>query len=237
MVSSSKGVEVMVCGSDHSGSQPFNYTTLSLGSVSRPPLLFSPLSVTLASEVVSGRLELYLNSSITKLTCDVGNCRAIANDYDSFAEALCGDVVPGMDLYWTILLVTLAVSVLLLVLMLLVASRFVSLEMQKSNRKKPKFYLDGAVVRQVRGTLWQLISVAVYLWWVVYVNQDEVVGQGFCREGEAGCCKQCVWAFGCVFLVASVAVGGVSRTYQYFTIYMIKSMHINIIHVHVYTCA
>ena len=25
MVSSSKGVEVMICGLDHSGSQPFNY--------------------------------------------------------------------------------------------------------------------------------------------------------------------------------------------------------------------
>ena len=175
----------------------------------------------LTSEDVTRRLELYINSSITDLTCHVGNCQAIAADYDSFATALCMDVVPGMDLYWTSLLIILAVAILLMLASLLVARRFVSPKMQKSNRKNPKFYLNGAVMRQIHSTLWQLFSLGIYLWWVVHVSQNE---QEFCTEGQTGCCEKCVWVFGTVFVLISVGVGGTSRLYQYFTIYMIRSM-------------
>ena len=182
--------------------------------------------MTLTSEDVNRQLDHYIDSSISTLSCDLGNCRVLADDYDKFSAAVCGDVVPGMDLYWTTLLMILSVSVLLMLTTLLVASRFVSLEIEKSNRKNPKFYLNGAVMRQARGTLLQLISLAVYLWWVVHVSQDSHAQQEFCTGAQASCCEKCVWVFGVVFLLLSVAVGGCSRAYQFFTIYMIKSMFI-----------
>lgn len=182
---------------------------------------FSILTVLLASENVTAHLELYINSSITNLICDLGSCRVIATDYDTFAAALCGDIVPGMDLYWTLLLIILSMSILLMLLSLLIASRFVSLK--KVNHKNPKFYLSGAVIRQIHGSLWQLLSLAIYLWWVAYVSQDELVQEEFCTGGGTGCCHKCIWAFGIVFILISVGVGGTSRAYQYFTIYTIKS--------------
>lgn len=189
----------------------------------------------LASEDVTARLEHYITSSITDLTCHLGDCQDIAIGYDSFAAALCGDIVPGMDLYWTILLIILVMSILLMLLSLLLASRFVSLEVQKMNHKNPKFYLNGAVMRQVHGTLWQLLSLAIYLWWVVHVSRDELVQEDFCEGGGAGCCQKCVWGFGIVFILISVGVGGGSRAYQYFILYTIKSTCVSeCIHLHVH---
>lgn len=170
---------------------------------------------------MTAQLDLFINSSITNLICYLGDCRDIATDYDTFAAALCGDIVPGMDLYWTLLLIILSMSILLMLLSLLLASRFVSLE--NTNHNNPKFYLSGAVMRQVHGSLWQVLSLAIYLWWVVYISQDELVKQEFCDGGGAGCCQKCIWAFGIVFILISVGAGGASRVYQYFTIYTIKS--------------
>ena len=121
-------------------------------------------------------------------------------------------------------MIILAVSLLIMPLSLLLASRFISLEMEKSNRKNPNFYLVGAIMRQVRGSLWFIFSLSVYLWWVVYVSHDEDLHERFCSGSQAACCDKCVWVFGIIFLLISVGVGGVSRAYQYFTIYMIKSM-------------
>ena len=181
-----------------------------------------PPTVTQASEMINSQLELYLNSSISNITCSIGDCRALAQDYDRFSRAVCGEVVPGMDLYWSILLITLALSVLLMYLCLLVASRLVNPEMWKLNRKNPKFYLNGAVVRQGYATLWQLAGLSVYLWWIVYLSRNDFVEREYC-SGDRGCCRDCIWGFGTLFFIVSALVGGASRVYQYFTIYMIKS--------------
>lgn len=171
--------------------------------------------------MVNIHLERYLNSSISTITCGIGQCRALAANYDGFSAAVCGDVVPGMDLYWSVLLITLAISVLLMFLCLLVASRLVNPDMWKSNRKNPKFYLNSAVVRQSYATLWQLTMLSIYLWWIVYLSRDDFVRREYCSGG--GCCRNCVWGFGALFLIVSVFVGGASQVYQYFTLYSIKS--------------
>ena len=181
-------------------------------------------TVTIAAQQVNRQLELFINSTISTLTCHLGNCYQLAKDYQDFASATCGDVVPGMDIYWTSLMIILTISLVIMPLSLLLASRFISLEMEKSNRKNPNFYLVGAIMRQVRGSLWFVFSLSVYLWWVVYVSRDEELYERLCRGSQAACCEKCVWVFGIIFLFISVGVGGVSRAYQYFTIYMIKSM-------------
>ena len=186
-----------------------------------PFLPYYSLAVSLASERISTQLELYLTSAITTLSCSIGRCLHLSSDYDTFSSAVCGDVVPGMDLYWTLLLIMLAISVLLMYLSLLVASRFVSLEMWKSNRKNPKFDFTGALTRQGYSILWQLVGLSIYIWWIVYLARNEVVREELC-PGRGGCCRDCVWGFGTLFLIAAAGVGGVSRGYQIFTIYMTK---------------
>ena len=177
--------------------------------------------MSLASERINTQLELYLTSAITTISCSIGRCLHLSSDYDTFSSAVCGDVVPGMDLYWTLLLIMLAISVLLMYLSLLVASRFVSLEMWKSNRKNPKFDFTGALTRQGYSILWQLVGLSIYIWWIVYLARNEVVREELC-PGRGGCCRDCVWGFGTLFLIVAAGVGGVSRGYQIFTIYMTK---------------
>ena len=178
--------------------------------------------------MVGQQLEKYLNSTIINISCNIGTCRNLATDYDAFAGAVCGDVIPGLDLYWTGLLITLSISFMLMILSLLVASRFISLELWKSHRKNPKFYLNSAVMRQLYSSLWQFVSITIYLWWLVHVSQDSLTENESCSmesgRRQARCCLKCVLVFGIIFLVLSGVVGGVSRIYQYFTLYMIKSM-------------
>ena len=101
-------------------------------------------------------------------------------------------------------------------LSLVLASRFIDFRLDKSN----KFHLSSAVVRQVRGAVWFLIGTSINLWFVVAVATDRYFREAFCDDsaggggGAGGCCPACVWAFGIVFLVLSVLVGGVSRAYQ-----------------------
>lgn len=96
-------------------------------------------------------------------------------------------------------------------LSLVLASRFVDFKQDRAN----KFHLISSGVRQARGVFWFLLGVSVNTWLVVDIATDEYFHEVFCIGVLSGsCCPVCVWAFGIVFLVLSVVVGGVSRAYQ-----------------------
>ena len=68
------------------------------------------------------------------------------------------------------------------------------------------------------------MGVAVNIWLVVSIAKDEYFHEVFCTSGLAdGCCPVCVWAFGVLFLVLSVLVGGASHMYQCIILHRLSS--------------
>jgi len=141
--------------------------------------------------------------------------------YDQFSSAVCGDVVPGMDIYWTSLILILVLSLLIVLLSLLLASRFIDLD-EKANRSA-KFHLTSVIIRQLRATFWLILSISINLWLVIHISRDDHFHSRYCRDTPSSCCASCVWGFGILFLLLAIAVGGVSRVYQGIVVYRIKS--------------
>ena len=159
------------------------------------------------------------------LLCKTGFCRPLSIKYDQFSSALCNDVVQGMDVYWVTLAIVLALSLTVMLISLILASRFIDLELEKSNRNnRYRFHLVSAVIRQTRAVFWFLLSIAVNLWLVVIISRDEYFHEVFCASQPVGCCPTCVWAFGIVFLFLSFVLGGIGRGYQCVVLHRINSM-------------
>ena len=177
-------------------------------------------TVTCAAVQLNSALVNYTESARHTLRCDTGFCVSLPMKYDQFSSAVCGDVVPGIDIYWTSLLLILVVSLLIVPLSLLLASRFIDLN-EKANRSA-KFHLTSAIIRQLRATFWLTLSISINLWLVVHISRDGHF-HSHCRDTTSGCCASCVWGFGILFLLLAVAVGGVSRVYQGIVVYRIKS--------------
>lgn len=180
-----------------------------------------------ASLTVKSELENYAQETRTALRCNTGFCHFIAEISDQFSSAICVDIVPGMDLLWTSLLTILALSLTVIPLVLLLASRFIDLAPDKSNRNA-KFHLLDAIIRQIRATFWLVLSISIDIWLVVAVSRDEYFHNEYCKEAGPGCCPRCVWGLGILFILLSSAVGGISRAYQCVIIYRIKSESIGI---------
>ena len=158
------------------------------------------------------------------LLCETGFCRSLAIKYDQFSSALCNDVVQGMDVYWVTLAIILALSLTVMLISLILASRFIDLELEKSNRNnRYRFHLTSAVIRQIRAMFWFLLSNAVNLWLVVVISRDEYFHEAFCMSQPAGCCPTCVWGFGILFLLLSFVMGGIGRGYQCVVLHRINS--------------
>ena len=168
----------------------------------------SPLAVTSGVGVIITNVDRYIDNTTNALRCETGSCHTLFLLYSRFASAVCGDVVPGFDLYWTSLLAVLCLSIILMAVLLFLAKRLVNFRLDKSN----KFHLTSSVLRQVRGTFWFLVGAAVNMWLIVAIAHDEYFHEVACKGG--GCCPECVWAFGIVFLFFSILIGGVSRVYQ-----------------------
>lgn len=155
--------------------------------------------------------SLFTSTAVQTLRCRTGSCRTLYDLYAQFSAAVCQRVVPGLDLYWASLLSILTLTLCIMALSLLLASRFIDFKQDRSS----KFHLIGSAVRQARGLFWFLLGVAINTWLVVAIAMDEYFHEVFCVGGSVGsCCPVCVWAFGIVFLLVSVIVGGVSRAYQ-----------------------
>ena len=154
---------------------------------------------------------MFISATINTLRCETGSCHALFDLYTQFSAAVCHSVVPGLDIYWASLLAILCMTLSIMALSLVLASRFVDFKQDRTN----KFHLIGSGVRQARGLFWFLLGVSVNTWLVVAIATDDYFHEVFCESGSSnGCCPVCVWAIGIVFLVLSVVVGGVSRVYQ-----------------------
>ena len=170
---------------------------------------------------VNANLSNFLTTTRHTLACETGTCRSLVTKYHQFSSALCTDVVPGMDVYWVSLLVIVSISLVVIPLSLFLASRFINLELEKTNRSM-KFHLTSSVIRQCRAIFWILLSISVNLALVVSMSKDEFF-HGVCQSSSPGCCARCVWGFGVLFLILATLVGGVSRVYQSVLLYRIKS--------------
>ena len=145
------------------------------------------------------------------LTCHVGSCSSLPQLSDQFSSSMCREVVQGFDLYWSSLVGVLAVTLCIMCLSLVLATRFVEHRRYKSNR----FYVTGAVVRQVRAFLWFLLGLLANTWLVLGISQDQYFHDMFCSHAALpGCCPMCVWILGVVFLLLSFIAGSISRIYQ-----------------------
>ncbi len=170
---------------------------------------------------VNDALTDYLDTTRTSLRCDIGRCLSLTELYDQFSSALCAEVVPGMDVYWSSLVILLSLSILLTPIGLLLASRFIDLDFQKGTDRSSAFHQSEAIVRQLRGGFWLIFSIAVDLWLVGAISNDEEL-RDRCA-GSPGCCSSCIWGFGILFAILSILVGGASWLYQCVIIYRIKS--------------
>ena len=74
-----------------------------------------------------------------------------------------------MDAYWVSLVIAMVISLLVIPLALLLASRLIDLDLEKSSQQK--FRVVDAVIRQVEAGFWLVLSVGVNLWLVVAVSQ------------------------------------------------------------------
>lgn len=182
--------------------------------------LLNPTVTSAAVQVNSGLVN-YTGSARHTLRCEIGSCASLPMKYDQFSSAVCGDVVPGMDIYWTSLILILVLSLLIVLLSLLLASRFIDLD-EKANRSA-KFHLTSVIIRQLRATFWLILSISINLWLVIHISRDDHFHSNYCRDTPSSCCASCVWGFGILFLLLAIAVGGVSRVYQGIVVYRIKS--------------
>ena len=88
----------------------------------------------LAANRVTSELSSYTSLARGILLCETGFCYSLAVKYDRVSSALCNDVVQGMDVYWVTLAIILALSLTVMFVSLILASRFIDLELEKSNR-------------------------------------------------------------------------------------------------------
>ena len=186
-------------------------------------LSFLPIpAVHLAADTVIRELGNFTSSAKESLLCETGFCHDLSNKFYQFSSALCNDVVQGMDLYWTTLIVILSLSLVVVLVSLILAYRFIDLGLEKSNRNN-KFHLSSAIIRQIRAMFWFLLSNVCYLWLVVVISLDGYFQEAYCRSQPTECCPKCVWAFGIVFLIVLFLVGGAGRAYQWVVLYRINS--------------
>ena len=179
----------------------------------------------LAATNVTSELSNFTSLARDILLCETGFCRPLAVKYDHFSSALCNDVVQGMDVYWVTLAIVLALSLTVMLVSLILASRFIDLELEKSNRNnRYRFHLTSAVIRQIRAMFWFLLGNVINLWLVIVISQDEYFHEVFCVSQPAGCCPTCVWGFGILFLLLSFVMGGIGRGYQCVVLHRINSM-------------
>ena len=178
-------------------------------------------TVSLASHAANSQLKTFTSSSRQTLQCQTGVCLSLALKFDQFSSSFCTDVVPGLDVFWTTLILILTLSLLILPLALVLAGRFINLEVKKSMAKK--FHLTSSVIRQCRAIFWLVLSLSICLWLTVAVFVDDYFQRMFCQNGGSGCCSLCVGVFGALFLLLAALVGGVSRVYQCVIIYRITS--------------
>jgi hypothetical protein len=165
----------------------------------------------MTAALINRRVTNFITATIHSLRCETGSCHTLYDLYTRFSAAVCQSVVPGLDLYWASLLAILSMTLCIMALSLILASRFVDFKHDRTN----KFHLIGSGIRQARGLFWFLLGIAVNTWLVVAMATDEYYHDVFCTGSpSANCCPICVWVFGIVFLVLSVLVGGVSRVYQ-----------------------
>ena len=178
--------------------------------------------MSVAAARVNVKLETFLATTRRALECDVGSCLSLARDYDELSSAVCGDVVPGMDVYWTSLISTLTFSIILMMLALFLASRFINLKLQKASNRN--FDMTSAVIRQCRAVFWLAFSIGINLWFVITVSLDEFFNETKCQGSSSGpCCPTCIWGSGVFFVLLAAVVGGVFRLYQCLILFRIKS--------------
>ncbi len=178
-------------------------------------------TVVSASIRVNNALTTYIDDTRTRIRCEIGRCLSLAEKYDLFTSALCADIVPGMDIYWTSLVIILSISIVLIPLGLLLASRFIDLDFEKASDKSATFHQAEAIILQLRAFVWLMFSISINLWLVGTISRD----RRFHDEcaGTSECCASCVWGFGVVFAILSILVGGATQIYQCVVIYRIKS--------------
>ena len=164
-------------------------------------------------------LSTYITNTIHALKCEIGSCHSLFRLYQQFSSAVCQDLVPGMDLYWSSLMAILVLSLCIMVLSFFLTSRFIDLKQEQSN-KVHKFHISSFIIRQTRAMLWFLLSISINLWLVVAVSQDTHF-RDVCSS--RGCCPSCVWIFGIVFLILTFIVGGTSRLYQCHKLHRLSS--------------
>lgn len=179
--------------------------------------------MSLAANAVIRKLGNFTSSAKESLLCDTGFCNDLSNKFYQFSSALCNDVLQGMDLYWTTLIVILSLSLVVVLISLILAYRFIDLELEKSNRNN-KFHLTSAIIRQIRAIFWFLLSNVCYLWLVVVISQDDYFHEAYCRSQPPECCPTCVWGFGIFFLIVLSLLGGAGRAYQCLVLFRINSM-------------
>ena len=182
-----------------------------------------PPTVHDAATDVIGRLSQFTSSAQDVLFCDVGVCHSLSIKYDQFSSAVCNDIVQGLDIYWLTLCAVLAISLVVVLVSLILASRFIDLELEKSNRSN-RFHMPSAIIRQIRAIFWFVLSTSSNLWLVIAISEDEYFHESFCLGQPEGCCPSCVWGFGILFLILSLLVGGGGRVYQCVVLHRINSM-------------
>lgn len=158
------------------------------------------------------------------LICQTGFCHSLSVKYDHFSSAVCNDVVQGMDVYWMTLIIILALSTAVVFISLILASRFIDLELEKATRNN-RFHLTSAVIRQMRAIFWFLLGNVVNLWLMVVISEDDYFHEVFCRDQPPGCCPTCVWGFGILFLILFFVMGLVGRAYQCVVLHRINSTY------------
>ena len=181
-----------------------------------------PSAVHVAATNVIDSLSNFTSSAKDVLLCETGFCHSLSDKYDQFSSAVCNDVVQGMDVYWMTLIIILSLSLFVVLISLILASRFIDLELEKSNRNS-RFHLTSAVIRQIRAMFWFVLSSIVNVWLIVVISKDEYFHQFYCRGQPPGCCPKCVWGFGILFLILSIGLGGGGRVYQCVVLHRINS--------------
>ena len=172
-----------------------------------PPSL-SLLAVTFAALAVNQNHSDYRSRTSHSLQCETGSCHSLYLLHTQLTSAVCDQLVPGLDVYWTSLMAVLCVGLCVMALSLLLASRLVDFKLDKPN----KLHIVSSSIRQARAISWYLVGVGVNTWLVVAVALDEYLAEVVCADG--GCCAECVWIFGVIFLLLSVVLGAASHFYQ-----------------------
>ena len=158
---------------------------------------------------MNSNLSTYITNTIHALKCEIGSCHSLFRLYQQFSSAVCQDLVPGMDLYWSSLMAILVLSFCIMVLSFFLASRFIDL--------KHKSHITRQVYLPI---IWFLMRVFGNLWLVIAVSQDTHF-RDVCSS--RGCCSSCVWIFGIIILLLTLIIGGTSQLYQWHKLHRVFS--------------